>query len=71
MSTQAHWGTTACNIAAKDTLYARLATPRGLRLALSKRELRCKNHHSKTVQAKLSDKSSITILISTYDRFEI
>ena len=67
-----HWGTTACNIAAKDTLYRSSShAKRPCGLYPSKRELRCKNHHSKTVQAKLSDKSSITILISTYDRFEI
>ena len=67
-----HWGPKPCTIAAKETLYR--SSSHGKRpcsLFPSNRELRCKNKHSLRIQGKLSDTSSITIFISTYDRFDI
>jgi hypothetical protein len=70
-----HTGPLQCGVAAKDTLYRSSSHgKKACTLWPSNRELRCKNahhYHSKTIQSKLSDRSSITILISTYDRFEI
>ena len=35
------------------------------------RELRCEKFHSRKLHARLADSASVTVLISTYDRFQI